>query len=64
LVQVFDFRVLVCNGATPFNTVQELLGIRVPNPFRLGNLEWSVGMADVNGRRLAVAGWNLPLAGR
>jgi hypothetical protein len=30
----------------------------------MGNLKWSIATADVDGRLLAVAGWNLPLAGR
>jgi hypothetical protein len=60
----FTYRVLVCNGKTPFETVQALLGVRVPSPSKTGNLKWSVGTAEVSGRRLAVAGWNLPLAGR
>jgi hypothetical protein len=62
LVGAFDFRVLLCNGALPFKTIQELLGVRVSAPTKTGELKWSVGTVELNGRRLAVAGWDLPLA--
>jgi hypothetical protein len=64
LLNTYSFRLVVCNGRTPLDCVHRLVVARVRERGETGNLKWSVATADVDGRRLAVVGWNLPLAGQ
>jgi hypothetical protein len=59
-LEAFPVQAVVCNGRTPLDAVQQLLGAKILHRGNLARLNWSVGIASL-GRPIAVAGWNLPL---
>lgn len=61
-LETFPLRAVLCNGRTTFDRVVDLFGAEVICSDKLARLTWSIAVAEVGGRRLAIAGWNIPLA--
>lgn len=55
-------RLLLCNGRTPREQLEELAPIRLLRSGRKRLIEWFVGTIKLDGCRVRVAGWNIPLA--
>jgi hypothetical protein len=55
-------RLLLCNGRTPREQLEELAPIKVLRSGRKRRVEWFAGTIKLEGRRIRVAGWNIPLA--
>ena len=53
---------VICNGRTVFEEVRRLVAGEIISDGNLCRVTWYVATASINGRRLALAGWNLPLA--
>jgi hypothetical protein len=52
---------IICNGKTPLEAVQKMVGASVTRTATVARLNWSVAVGTIGHRRVAVAGWNLPL---
>jgi hypothetical protein len=61
-LSVFSIEWLICNGRTPFDAVLKLTGAKIVEKGHMARVHWSIGVASLGGRRVGVAGWNLPLA--
>jgi hypothetical protein len=61
-LEAFPLRCIVCNGRTPLDAVQRLLGASVQRTGNLERVKWSLGVSTLRGRTVYVTGWNLPLA--
>lgn len=61
-IDAFPLRALVCNGRTVLDQVIGLTEAEVVAREKVGRLTWSVAISSVGDRRLAVVGWNIPLA--
>lgn len=61
-LETFPLHTLICNGRTAFTEVCRLIGGQMREEGKLELLTWYVGAATLNGRRVGLAGWNLPLA--
>jgi hypothetical protein len=61
-LEAFPVHTVVCNGRTVFSEVCHLIGAQVLEKGKLQLLTWYVGAATLNGRRVRLVGWNLPLA--
>jgi hypothetical protein len=62
LLGAFPIVTVHCDGQTALATVTDLLNAQVRNAGTLGKLRISRGCAEVAGRQIALAGWNLTLA--
>lgn len=60
-IRTFPLRV-ICTGARVGRHVRERLGVTETGGGERARVRWWVGEADVDGRRVAVGGWNIPLA--
>lgn len=58
----FRLGLIVCNGKTPLEAVQKMVGATVVRAGKAERLAWSVAAGAIGDRRVAVAGWNIPLA--
>lgn len=61
-LEAFPLHTVICNGRTVFNEVCRLIGGQVKGEGKLQRITWYVGDATLSGRRVRLAGWNLPLA--
>ena len=61
-LEAFPLHTVICNGRTVFNEVCRLIGGQVRREGKLKRITWYTGGATLNGRRVRLAGWNLPLA--
>lgn len=61
-IDAFPVRTFVCNGRSPFDRVVAITGARIVARERLARVTWSVALADVGSRPIAVVGWNIPLS--
>jgi len=61
-IRTFPLRAVICTGKTVGNNVRDELGVVIHDNGELARIKWWVGEADVDGRRVGFAGWNLPLA--
>jgi hypothetical protein len=61
-LETFPLHTVICDGRTAFTEVSRLIGGQVQKEGRLQRVTWYVGAATLNGRRVALAGWNIPLA--
>lgn len=60
--ETFPLHTVICNGRTVFNEVCRLIGGQVKGEGKLRRITWYAGEATLSGRRVRLAGWNLPLA--
>ena len=58
----FSLRAVICNGKTVGVHVRRELGVSVAEESKIARIKWWVGHAEVDGRRIAFGGWNVPLA--
>jgi hypothetical protein len=61
-IRAFPLTTVICTGKTASIHVRRQLGVVVEEEGTLARIKWWVGYADFSGRRVAFAGWNLPLA--
>ena len=61
-IRAFPLRAVICTGKTVGVHVRRQLGVGVVDEGSVARIKWWVGCADVDGRRVAFAGWNYPLA--
>lgn len=61
-IRVFPLRAVVCNGATVGDHVRRQLGVSVIREGTLARIKWWQGEAELAGRRVGFAGWNIPLS--
>lgn len=61
-VRAFPLRAVICTGKTVSVHVRRQLGVPVEEEGTMARIKWWVGHADVDGRRVGLGGWNLPLA--
>jgi hypothetical protein len=61
-IRSFSLRALICNGRTVGDQLRQKLGVSVTENGKIALIEWWVGHADFDGRRVGFAGWNKPLA--
>lgn len=61
-IESFPLKVVVCNGKTVFTEVCRLIGGTFQESGSLARITWYVASAEVNGRSIGIAGWNIPLA--
>jgi hypothetical protein len=61
-LRAFPLRAVICTGKTVGVHVRRLLGVKVAEQGQLARIRWWVGTAEVDGRPLALGGWNYPLA--
>jgi hypothetical protein len=60
-LEAYPLREIICNGLTPLHEVQRLLGSTATRSGTLARVTWHVGTATIAGRRVGIAGWNIPL---
>jgi delta 1-pyrroline-5-carboxylate dehydrogenase len=61
-LRAFPLRAEICTGKTVGEHVRRLLGATVAEEGVLARVRWWVGTAELDGRRVGLAGWNYPLA--
>jgi hypothetical protein len=61
-IGAFRLGVLICNGRTPLEAVQAMVGVSAIRTGKAGRLTWSVATGKIGGRLVGVVGWNIPLA--
>jgi hypothetical protein len=61
-IEAFPLSVLVCDGRTTLDQVVALHDAPVVETGSLKRLTWSIAQSDLGARRIAVVGWNIPLA--
>jgi hypothetical protein len=61
-LQEFPLDLLICNGRTVTEEVCRLIGGRITERGQLRRITWFVGSAEIDRRRINLAGWNIPLA--
>jgi hypothetical protein len=52
---------VICTGKTVSEHVRALLDVTMVETGSIGLIDWWIGFADLDGRRISVAGWNRPL---
>lgn len=58
----FPIDIVICNGRSVLDTVIAELGASVTAYEKPSRFAWTVAIADMDTRRVGVAGWNIPLA--
>ncbi len=61
-LRTFPVRAVICTGKTVGVHVRRQLRVEVTEEGSLARIKWWVGHAEVEGRRVGIAGWNYPLA--
>ncbi len=61
-IRAFPPRSVICTGKTVGVHIQRQLGVSVDDEGTMARIKWWVGHADIDGRRVGLAGWNYPLA--
>jgi hypothetical protein len=58
----FKIGLIICNGKTPLDAVQKLVGASVACDATIARQNWSVAIGTIADRRVIVAGWNIPMS--
>jgi hypothetical protein len=61
-IRRFPIRTVLCTSSTVGKQLRDGLDVTVTDQGGLGRLTWWTGAADVDGRTVRFAGWNIPLA--
>ena len=60
-VEAFRLDAVFCNGRTPWDKVLAITGGSVKDTGTIKRTDWYTGTANVAGKELGIAGWNIPL---
>lgn len=61
-IRSFQLRAIICNGKTVGENARRRLDVSVDDQGALARVRWWVGHAEIQSRRVAFGGWNIPLA--
>lgn len=61
-IERFPLKALFCNGRTAFDQVVNLTHSHVVVSETRARLRWTIAVGSISERRIAVVGWNIPLA--
>ncbi len=61
-IDSFPLTAIVCNGRTVLDQVLRLTQAKVVESDKLQRLTWTIALGQGEGRRVAIVGWNIPLA--
>jgi len=57
----FPLKAVICNGRTASDHVRRVLNVSIEETGVMARTKWWAGYAEVDGRRMGFAGWNVPL---
>lgn len=60
-IRTFPFDAVICTGRTVWDHVRAMLDVTVEESGTMAHVTWWTGSADLDGRRVGIAGWNKPL---
>ena len=61
-LETYSITALICNGKTPSEQILNLLRADRLESGKMSRVTWFIAAATVAGRKMAIAGWNIPLA--
>jgi hypothetical protein len=61
-IRTFPLGAVLCNGKTAGTHVQQRLRVSVEENGIMARVQWWIGHARLDGRRVGFGGWNIPLA--
>lgn len=61
-IETFPIRLVVCTSKTVLGNVMHVTRAETVRQGTMARLQWTIAVAKIDGRRVGIAGWNIPLA--